>query len=409
MATSIPIIFDNQSGKQVWVQFLNGAFGPDQTGAGGTVKLAGDTAYEISKLTGPVPGLPNLGSVPNVSLNAFTNGRIYFNYGSQGLQGLGGGYQPNPAYDKDANYGTRYAFVEPNVFGNQDNNLDLTAIDFFGMPIEASTWTGNKMKGQLTSEKGGPIIQALAPLSTGTQAYVPAKLPAAPYTDFARILGPGQTAGYHDWTTYMTYLAGLSYGTTLAGLFGGVGGSTTPATQRQNYNLTATFDTMAKQVTIKGSADVVGATTITIKFDDLNALTGVYGANPPYTINDTTTTAGIVNDVYGWIVGDLLAGMNMGFPGSTTPNPVEGMNNNKPLGQCTSSEWFAAAVKQPSVQFSGAQRNGDYYNQYADALRPLTSAYGFPFTDRLGKVLLYFPPPGYEGAVDYVKITFLAD
>lgn len=408
MATSIPIIFDNQSGKTVWVQFLNGAFGPGQTGAGGTVPLAGDTAYDISTLASAVPNFPDLGTVPNVSLNDFTNGRIYFNYGSQGLQGLGNGYQPNPAYDNDANYDTRYAFVEPNVFGNQDNNLDLTAIDFFGMPIEASTWANGQMVGQLTSKSGGTIIQALAPLSSGTQAFVPAQKPTAPYTGFARILGPGQTAGYHDWTAYMTYLAGLSYGTTLAGLFGGVGGSTTPATQRQNYNLTATYDTTAKLVTIKGTADVVGATTITIKFDDLNALTGVYGANPPYTINGATTTTGIVNDVYGWIVGDLLTGMNMGFPGSTTPNPVAGMNN-KPLGQCTSSEWFAAAVQQPSIQFSGAQSNGNYYNQYADALLPLTSAYGFPFTDRLGGVLLYFPPSGYPGAVDYLKITFLAD
>lgn len=404
MSTSIPIVFDNQSGQTVYVQFLNGSFGSNQTGAGGTVPLSGDTAYDLATLSSAVPNFPDLGNIPNVSLSDFTNGRIYFNYGTQGLQGLGSGYQPSSADSNDSNYNTRYAYIELNVFGDQNNNMDLSNIDFFGFSIEASTWLKGKMVGQLTSSNGGPIIQALTPLSTGTGAFVPASTPTAPYTGFARVNGPGQVGAYHDWTDYMNYLAGLSYGTAIAGLFGGVGNSTIPAQEQQTYNLTATFDSTTGVVTLSGTTSVVGATTITINFSDLNALTGVYGANPPYTANGQSYS-GIQNDVFGWIVGDLLAGMNMGFPGSTTTDPITG----NPLGQCTSSEWFAAAVQQPSLQFSGAQSNASYYNGYAGALQPLTSAYGFPFSDRLGGVLLYFPPSGSPGAVDYLKITFLPD
>jgi hypothetical protein len=436
MATSIPIIFDNQSGKTVYLQFLNGAFGPGQTGASGAVSpakpvsLAGDTAYDIADLSSPVPGFTDLRKVPNVSLNDFTNGRIYFNYGSQGLQNLGSGYQPNPVAPADPNYNTRYAFVELNVTGDQNNNLDLSAIDFFGMPIKASTWRGGKQVGELKSADGGTIIKALTPLSTGTQAFVPSK-PTAPYTGFARILGPGLVPGYHDWSDYMNYLAGIKDGPTnegvqvdgshhtkndkhtmltrVAGVYGGQQGGTGP-TARHTYDLTADFDATKKVVTLKGnitpaSSNTPSPTTIAIKFSDLNALTGAYGANPPYTINGTTTTTGIVNDVYGWIVGDLLAGLNMGFPGSNTKDPITG----KPLGECTSSEWFAAAKKHRTLQFSAVQSNSSYYNRYADAVLKHSDAYGFPFSDRAGDMLLYFPPSGAPGAVDYLKITFLPD
>jgi hypothetical protein len=155
-------------------------------------------------------------------------------------------------------------------------------------------------------------------------------------------------------------------------------------------------------VTLQGTGGVVGATTITLSFSDLNAPTGVYGCNAPYSVNGGTPTPGITNDVYGWIVGDLLAGMNLGFPGSSTTNPQTGT----PLGQCTSSQWFAAAQADPSLQFGGAQSDSRHYNAYAGALLPLTSAYGFPFSDRVGSMLLPFPPDG-SGAVDYVVITLL--
>jgi hypothetical protein len=400
---TIPIVFENRTGKQIFVQFLNGSFGPDQYGANGTVLLAGDHGYDIAKLSSTLPSFPTLGNIPNVALNDFTNGRIYFNFGSAGLKGLGGGYQPSPNNPPDPNYSARYAFIEPNVFGNQNNNMDLSSLDFFGMPIEASTWRDGAQVSKLTSSNGSVIINALIPTSTGTSAFVPQIAPTPPYTGFARIIGPGLVRAYHDWSDYFGFL-GTSDLTMIAGLFSGLPSGSGPTAQ-QRYSLKARFDHSTGLVTLVGHADVVGPTTIVINYHDLNALTGIYGANPPYVVNHGTKTPGIVNDVYGWIVGDLLAGINMGFPGSRTINPL----NQKPLCLCTSTEWFRAAKARPKLMFAGAQSNARYYNGYAAALAPLTSAYGFPFTDRIGGVLLYFPPSGSAGAVDYLKIVFLPD
>ena len=47
------------------------------------------------------------------------------------------------------------------------------------------------------------------------------------------------------------------------------------------------------KATLTGTAGGVGATTITINYGDLNAMTGVYGANPPDSVNGGTPTAQI--------------------------------------------------------------------------------------------------------------------
>jgi hypothetical protein len=401
------IVFDNQTSKSVFVQFLNGVFGPGQYGKNGQLPLSGDTPYNISDLGSSVPGFPELGTIPNISLNHFTNGRMYFNYGTQGLAKLGGGYQPSPNDQYDPNYSCRYSFIEPNVFGDTNNNMDLSALDFFSMPIEASTWSGGKCVHKLCSKSGGVIIQALTPIPDNISAFVPEKTPASPYTDFVRIIGPGLVNAYHDWTKYIQYLATLPYTTRIAGLFAGSENGV-GATARQPYALEATFDAAKQQVMITGTAGG-NKTDITIDFKAMNALTGIYGANPPFSVNGGPLTPGITNDVYGWIVGDLLAGMNMGFLGSSTKNPLAENGADQLLGQCTSSQWFLAAQHCPQIMFSGAQTNPNYYNAYAAALHPVTSAYGFPFTDRIGGVLLYFPPPEVSGGVDYLKITFLED
>jgi len=400
---SIPIIFKNLTGQDAYVQFLNGHFGTGQTGANGTVNLAGDTAYSFTELSSEVPGHSSLGSVPNVSLNDFTNGRIYFNLGSAGLSNLGSGYQPSSSDSHDPNYSVRYGFIEPNVFGNSANNMDLSFIDFFGLSITASTFKDGKEVATLPCAYGCQIIDALAPL-TNNNACIPEGAPTPPYTDFARILGPGHSSAYHDWTAYLNHLEGSPYTTQIAGYYGGDGSNSGPLVEGQDYSFTAAFSQADATVTLTGTCGLVGATTIVMTYADLNAVTGIYGANPPYTITNTNhggSTVGIVNNVFGWVVGDLLAGLNFGYPGSSTPMP--GTSN--VFGQATSSEWFAATKADASLQFGGVQSNSDHYNQYAAALQPLAEAYGFSFTDRLGNILIPFGPDN----VDYLVITLQSD
>lgn len=399
-APKIPIIFKNNSGvadDQVWVQFLNGTFGGGQKGAGGTVALSGNTGYSLERLTSKVPKFENLGSVPNVSLNDFANGRIYLNFGKKAL-GVPPGTQPDPTKKTAPNYDTRYAYIELNVFGNSQNNMDISNIDFFSFTIEASTWKNGAEVNELTSKDTSTLRTAIEAVLLPTAIVIDS------CQNVVRILGPGlAAAGYHDWTVYMTFLENKT--TTIAGVYAGT--STQP---RQSYNLTASFDATTQMVTLSGTTQdaplgkPLGSkvpTIIEITYAEMNAMTGVYGANPSYSVN-SAPVAPLANDVYGWIVGDLLAGMNWGFPGSPTPVPGQ---PEKTMGDLTSSEWFAVAKTNPSVQFGGAQSNGNYYNQYAAANQPLTMAYGFPFTDRLGGVLLYFPPSVDTNGVDYLKIT----
>jgi hypothetical protein len=393
---AIPIVFDNQTAEPMWIQFLNGAFGPGQVGAGGAVPLAGNTAYSLTELTSMVPGFPALGEIPNVFLNLFTNGRIYLNFGKAGLSGLGNGYQPSSNNPGDANYNTNYAYLELNVFGNPSNNLDLSDIDFFSMAIEASTWLNGAKAGALTYVDTRPAalgaaVERLAALS-GNAAVVRSG------GNIVRVGGPGLAPGYHDWNAYFTFLAGQP-AAAIAGYYGGQGGGSGPI-GGQNYSLAAQFG--AASVTLTGQASVVGAITIEISYAALNAETGVYGANPSYTVNGGAPTAGITNDVYGWIVADLLTALNCGLLAS--PTQVGG----KALGAYTSSEMFALAGKDLSLLFGGAQSNPAYYNDYAaEILKMSTDAYGFPFSDRIQRPLLYFPPRGQTGGVDYLKISIL--
>lgn len=393
---AVPIIFDNQTGTPVWIQFLNGLFGPGQVGAGGSVQLTGNKAYSLTELTSAVPGFPELGEVPNVFLNQFTNGRVYLNFGSAGLSNLGGGYQPSSSNPADPNYNINYAYLELNVFGNQSNNMDLSNIDFFSMAIEARISPSVGQVNALTyldpSPEGlGANARQLADLSGGAAVVRNGN-------DIVRIGGPGLAPGYHDWTGYFTFLAGQPPAT-ISGTYAGQGGTTGPI-GRQDYSLKAKFGSTS--VLLTGEASVVGSITIEIDYHALNAQDGAYGANPSYTINGGPKTAGITNDVYGWIVADLLTALNCGLLASPT------MVGGKRLGDYGSSEMFNLARNTPSLMFGGAQANPDYYNGYAaQILKMSTEIYGFPFSDRILPTLLYFPPAGQSGGVDYLKITIL--
>lgn len=206
---------------------------------------------------------------------------------------------------------------------------------------------------------------------------------------------------YDTFDTYLTYLQG-TYGpahgntvSTVRGHFAGVANPSGPAQMAQDYDFTATVDA-SLDVTLSGSGTLVGSHSIVIRYDDLVAPTGIYGANPAIYFDGAATSIYPQNDLYGWIVGDLLAGLNIGAVGSTAPD-----GNNGIVGELDSQQWF-----QLSSFFEALQPSCTVcYNRWAAAIGPLSQAYNFAYSDRFAHVTAPLNPQ----TVDTLELTFLSD
>ncbi|HWL51655.1 MAG TPA: beta-1,3-glucanase family protein [Chthoniobacteraceae bacterium] len=256
---------------------------------------------------------------------------------------------------------------------------------------------------QIPGEQNPPPAQG-APYRNPV-AFLPAD-GALPSPNFLRATGPGligtlgsaegPTAVYHDWTNYLHALqpggalnpAQAPLTTTIAGTFGG----------NQAYNLATTFHSgtikIANEITYEGYVEMTGtiggeSVTIIIPYSELQKSEGIYGANPHYSVNNQPLQSP-QNDVYTWVVGDLVAGMNLGLVGSPVQVTLEGVTQS--IGAFTSTQWWQIAnLNGGEYQFDGAQPNhNDFYNPYSAALREVTSGYNFAYTDRLGDSLTSF-------------------
>ena len=154
-----------------------------------------------------------------------------------------------------------------------------------------------------------------------------------------------------------------------------------------------------------GVGDDATTQTITMTFSDLNKNSGVYGCNSPYTRGSNQPTSGITNDVWGQVTGDLLAGLNFGYVGST--QNFKGQT----IGSLSSTEWWGGTMPDGTVidpgatpggtdvYFNNVQNDSRDYNSYSGSISTLTFGYGFPLQDRLGKNLLTMntssDPDGY--------------
>ena len=451
-ADSLPLAFENLSGNsssQVWIQFLGGdqvtgTYVDSLTGA--TNQLQANTAYSLDQLLDPTTGLST------VNITSFS-GRVYVSYGAYGLQGMGApgsSYTPAAALTTDPNYSTRYQYMEPTVKLQSDNSVtvwaDLSYIDFTATSLSMSArYTANNQFNTTVQNynQTSSNTQALVNATVGTaaipsQAVLPSGASTTlPNNQFTRVISPqfSDTTTYHDFSDYLTYLDGKAV--QLSGTFVGTGTqpSGNVATQAQTYDFKGTFGadgtiTLTAQ-TDSGASNVswidgttssnLGAgntVTITIAAGALNSQEGIYGNNVGYTVQIGTGAATVYtalsNDVWGRVVGDLLAGLSFGYVGSTVDY------NGTPIGQLASSQWWAAGESQGStptyladgtavtwadtpasqgIYFAGAQpTNPTYYNPYAAILasidpatgQPYTTGYGFPLQDRLGNNLLSY-------------------
>jgi len=360
------------------------------------------------------------------------SGRIYISYG-QTWTVLNAGYEPAQNIT-DPNFFLRYDKMELTFNGDSTDVADLTSIDYWSIPMELETFLGKTTvqvdRGIKTGKTSQMIYAQLnaitavsqSGLSNALPALVPGnftQLPTQPGTGFARIIGPSSyppiggvpVTPYNLFEEYSNYLIqnfepntvvgqlipNLGNGTIalIAGQFNGVG-PIVPATGPQSaqaYNLIASID-LTGTITLTGTiGSATGTTTMVYQKSDLINPSGIYGANAPFSLNGGALQYP-ANDVYGWITGDLLAGLNTGAIGSETT-----IDNTK-VGAMSSSTWFTLPS---SSLFSNLQSNPAYYNQYAAVLQNLSEAYNFAYSDRFSPVLVSVNP----AIVDTLQISML--
>ena len=372
-----------------------------------------------------------------VSVTNFS-GRIYVCYGQPWvLQGPGS--EPGQAVTDPAFF-MRYDKMEMTFNGSQYDVADLTSIDYWSIPMKLQTSLSGVvvqtvyglLPGVITPQVFNELNALTTPPVSGLPSVggvdgnvMPALVPGEfqeypggvnPNPIFARIIGPSSyppvggrpVTPYDLMTGYLNYLntnfgPGTISGVTIPGMgagvianiagnFAGVGPDV-PATgpqSQQTYSLQATIDADLN-ITLTGTVSgVSGTTTMVYANADLLNPTGIYGGNAPFTLNGAATTP--ANDVYGWVAGDLFAGINVGALGSTVEV------SDVMIGAMNSQEWFTLSS---NYYFSGMQSISTYYNQWASTVVGLSNAYEFAYSERFAHVLASLNP----ATVDTMQIV----
>ncbi|MBX3413228.1 MAG: PEP-CTERM sorting domain-containing protein [Pirellulales bacterium] len=374
-----------------------------------------ETLYATNVATGVAMAASQFGSEHWYTLDTLPrgidlagfSGRIYVAYGSP-WNFTHAGYEPSAVSPNDPNYFKRYDKVELTYHGNAPDVANTTSIDYFSIPIELNVYRGGTTGTLVNSLAASPTDVTLAALR-GLTSPGDAAVVRDAGGNFVRVIGPSSyppppglpSSHYDNFDAYLTYARDTyapAHGgvlATIAGRFHGVGPAPlTPETKPQDYRFTATIDS-EKNITLTGSGTEIGTRTLLFKYGDLANPAGVYGANPFYYLDGNLTTAlNPLNDVYGWMIGDLLAGFNIGAIGSTA------LVGGQPVGTLDSQQWFAMMDL-----FSALQSDQRFYNQWAARLSEVTQAYNFAYTDRFAHVVTPLDP----ARVDTLEIVLLGD
>ena len=393
---AVPILFDNQTGldpSQIFIQFMGGhAVGGHYFDAltGNKTSLSGapNQSYSLAQIQGlgtfnattnSKGASPQYANTPGILVDNLPSGRVYLNFGTQGLTNpTGSGYTPPSFLSSDPNYNTRWQYFEATVKNGQVW-ADLSYIDFTSISFNLTANASGAGNADQISQPAYYLANATlgSAISSNASLPVPGLLPPQP--QFTRVISPQYTVGnnqtvYGNFTSYLNSLHGQN--STISGFFAGVGGQLgQQTTAAQIYEYTATFSgSVASNGTVTltatpnsgttfgnytngsivpvpagNSGNGAGNNTITLKYSDLIAATGIYGSNPPYQVSGTFTqnNTGIVDDVFGRVVGDLLAGLTFGTVGSTVSANLTIGNGttttlNGTIGSLPSSVWWGA-------------------------------------------------------------------
>lgn len=275
-----------------------------------------------------------------------------------------------------------------------------------------------------------PTGQPLASVLYGFSA-VPAgpagELPSSPFnTNTVTLSGPTPSTTTDPSNVF---LAAQSYSLTatfMADL--NPGGANTRISSLGSYGIPA--GTPGVKISGYGGASGAATSTTTGDFDiyitsaQLNAASGIYGANPAYVVDWTgnATPAAVAtvntNSLADRVVGDLMAGITFGMVGSsaqigatmtstgTTANfaNTQWSSTTKTTisGLSTGEYFYLLALQQTPAQFagwvgSGIQSDSDFYDVYGNAFQSLTQAYAFAYSDRINASTALDPDLFYSG------------
>jgi len=352
----------NYNETNTYVTFIAGSLNATYNG-GHAVEL--NHSYTIQELNGPI------------NLVKYVNGRIFVSYGA----GVAGNKPPEAVNSSIDSYKVRHDKFEITYEETNTNSVaNLTAVDFFSIPMELNTYASGSTTpvDSLTYRIGATTLWTELAALAGDSSNVLLTENGA----FLRVLAPHTTTatGVQYYTSLQPYIEAVNswqttsgHSTTIEGLYtSAAGGSAATTTQNYSFQATIESDGSLKMV---GGGDVIGqGHTLTVAAGEL--ANGIYLGNVSWTGGGTTGTFND-NDVYAAAVRDVLAGFNLGFIASETIDP----NTGTTFGAESSRHWWSS-----TQAFNYLQPDHAYYNQYAQVVTSNSDAYSWAFSDRWSHV-----------------------
>jgi|GEM_PF-6800079 len=299
-------------------------------------------------------------------LNTLTNNEFTLTSASAGRLYIS--YNNSVTASEPSSSTTRYDKVEFTYPGA----ANLTAVDFFGIPLQLTTLDGssNTLQNLTFYASANTLSNELTTLAPN--ALVTAN--GQPNGAFVRVLSPVKSpASYPSMQNYVNSLAGKTI--TIDGTYVGF-----VAPSPNTYNYTGTFGSDGS-ITLSGTmsaAAVPNAQALTV--DGSTLATAIYTCNGAYNVATASNNPQQVsnNDVYAAIYAAFIGGFNFGYIGGNYGS--------------SSSGWYGTTPYYPP--YAAARSADSYYNQYASLIAANSDAYGFPFSDLLQPVQVALNPGG---------------
>jgi len=344
-------------------------------------------------------------------------GRIFISLGSPLTSST-----PNFQAGSGGDSNTRWDKVELFFLNGASSVVDLTAQDFFGIPLQVQTFdaSGNLLGTLTWNAPTATVFQSLGSLSNFSSVAAVQSANGLPVVNdqttpsstlnIIRVINPSTVPAPNPYLPLSSYVQSIQTAgtvTTVSGQFDGNANTGTAGAGSPNQYLAQTYNFSAT-VQSNGSIQLVGTCseisgTQTILLPAANVSSTLYTADPTtWTVNGVANTASEdTNNVYTAAMRDYIAGFNSGLVGSTATDPRTG---NSYVSEATSI-WYGLPKLPDANLFGYAQPNNPtYYNRFAAYVGLVSDAYGFAYTDEFQSPQLSLGSP-----VARMVITVLAD